>query len=471
MLAVVGVAVASAILAIHLGNLATAGRQIDTTRSELLPADAALQLTEVATRDGYDNLLQALDSANSDTRGTFFAAAADSSKAQSNAWKQYLTSRAPAMMRRGRCATTSKPHYIAPRRPRPPHHDQSHFRPVGVPGEARRSSGGERTRARRARGPRHGDARATGRDGDRVAGDIGNSRRQLLVIFVIGMALFVVLAAFLLQARDRRGARRSRRPPEAPTRRAQCRHRNAIQRGLEMQVTEHGVLGIVGQALEVVAPGQAIELLMADDDETELTRLVSTTESTAETACSVTRPADCPAVHGGQAREFRDSTALDTCPKLRGIEPNAWACCVPVGIAAESWRAARAGSRERTLPGDLTDELRLVARKTGERLGVLRVLAVAEEQARSDPLTGLPNRRTLEAQAQHLAKRGQTFVVAFADLDHFKALETPLGTMPTFMSSQVFAARVAGQRYGRATSTLTLRPRGFVVEGPSCALA
>ena len=166
MLAVVGVAVASAILAIHLGNLATAGRQIDTTRSELLPAEHALQLTEVATRDGYDNLLQALDSANSDTRGTFFAAAADSSKAQSNAWKQYLT-----VARASDDATRTLRHDFETALHRSAagrdhtHRDQSRFRRVGVPGEARRSSGGERTRARRARGPRHGDARGDGRDG------------------------------------------------------------------------------------------------------------------------------------------------------------------------------------------------------------------------------------------------------------------------------------------------------------------
>ena len=225
MLAVVGVAVASAILAIHLGNLATAGRQIDTTRSELLPAEHALQLTEVATRDGYDNLLQALDSANSDTRGTFFAAAADSSKAQSNAWKQYLTvARASddatrtlrhdfetALHRSAEAATT----LIAINRTSDASGYREKFVAVRVENEH------ELAALEGLDTAMHAVMDATA---DRVAGDIGNSRRQLLVIFVIGMALFVVLAAFLLQAataeeRVARDDRRKRRrlPSAMPT--------------------------------------------------------------------------------------------------------------------------------------------------------------------------------------------------------------------------------------------------------------
>ena len=109
-------------------------------------------------------------------------------------------------------------------------------------------------------------------------------------------------------------------------------------------------------------------------------------------------------------------------------------------------------------------------RKTGERLGVLRVLAAAEEQARSDPLTGLPNRRTLEAQAQHLAKRGQTFVVAFADLDHFKALNDTFGHDAGDRALQVFA-RVLLDVLRPSDACACYGGEEFVVILPSCALA
>jgi len=60
-------------------------------------------------------------------------------------------------------------------------------------------------------------------------------------------------------------------------------------------------------------------------------------------------------------------------------------------------------------------------------LGYLRVLSRTEMQAQVDPLTGLANRRTLENRARELMERADPFVVAFADLDHFKDLNDTFG--------------------------------------------
>ncbi|MBK5288794.1 MAG: GGDEF domain-containing protein, partial [Acidimicrobiia bacterium] len=42
--------------------------------------------------------------------------------------------------------------------------------------------------------------------------------------------------------------------------------------------------------------------------------------------------------------------------------------------------------------------------------------------AHTDPLTGLLNRRSLDARTRHLTDEGASFVVAYGDLDHFKLL-------------------------------------------------
>jgi diguanylate cyclase (GGDEF)-like protein len=49
-------------------------------------------------------------------------------------------------------------------------------------------------------------------------------------------------------------------------------------------------------------------------------------------------------------------------------------------------------------------------------------LRKAEDLAAKDPLTGLPNRRGLEARMQWWARQGRTFCVVMIDLNHFKEL-------------------------------------------------
>lgn len=54
-------------------------------------------------------------------------------------------------------------------------------------------------------------------------------------------------------------------------------------------------------------------------------------------------------------------------------------------------------------------------------------LAVAEADARHDPLTTLPNRRGLEEYAAQITAAGLPAVIALADIDHFKAVNDTYG--------------------------------------------
>ncbi|MBR9769297.1 MAG: diguanylate cyclase [Rhodobacteraceae bacterium] len=60
-----------------------------------------------------------------------------------------------------------------------------------------------------------------------------------------------------------------------------------------------------------------------------------------------------------------------------------------------------------------------------ERLQGAKMLA--EEQAHSDTLTGLRNRRSLERILDHLAQNNESFSLIQIDLDYFKSVNDTLG--------------------------------------------
>ena len=80
------------------------------------------------------------------------------------------------------------------------------------------------------------------------------------------------------------------------------------------------------------------------------------------------------------------------------------AACVPVSIAGQQVGVMHAtGPTARPPAGDL-DNLEITARRASERIALLRTFEKSETQARTDPLTGLLNRRSLENQVRDLAR-------------------------------------------------------------------
>ena len=65
------------------------------------------------------------------------------------------------------------------------------------------------------------------------------------------------------------------------------------------------------------------------------------------------------------------------------------------------------------------------SRSLTERLQGAKMLA--EEQAHSDTLTGLRNRRSLERILDHLAQTNESFSLIQIDLDYFKSVNETLG--------------------------------------------
>jgi diguanylate cyclase (GGDEF)-like protein len=242
----------------------------------------------------------------------------------------------------------------------------------------------------------------------------------------------------------------------------------SLQRGLEMAPTEHATFGILEQALTMVANQLPADLLLADSSRAHFEKALGT-PGHIERACDVTSPVDCPACTSGQLRLFEDNTSLDTCRFLRGRERVA-TICVPVSIGGQTIGVVRAQSPFGSAsPATLTSELTLVARKAGERIGAQRVLAQTEEQAQSDPLTGLPNRRTFENQVDQRQLRNTPYVIAFADLDQFKLINDVHGHDVGDRALRIFAQVL---RDAIRPGDLLARHGGeeFVVLLPNCPL-
>lgn len=244
-----------------------------------------------------------------------------------------------------------------------------------------------------------------------------------LLVMLIGSAVtFASVRSVRLQSRTLEGRERER---EESARRNEFDAR--LGRALEMAQTEDGALDIVKQALAEALPEKdTAELLLADSSRAHFEQILTTQNETE--GCGVASPKDCPAAQGGSTLVFPSNRALDACPHLRSLDGASSALCLPVTVGSQAIGVIHVTAPDEQPPeGPVAYDLSLVARKAGDRVGALRVLADSQSQARTDPLTGLFNRRSIGNQVRDLVASGTPYVVAFGDLDKFKDLNDAHG--------------------------------------------
>ena len=281
---------------------------------------------------------------------------------------------------------------------------------------------------------------------------------------LVAMAIMGAIVFRDLRTRDRQN--------EAWSYRAQMETR--LQRALEMAHTEERAYGVLEDGLDLIVPGLPAEFLVADSSRAHFHQVVSI--GTKEGAgCPVSAPSECPVAGSGQTQVFANSTDLDACPYLRNrtVGPCAGACsavCVPVSITGKTVGVIHTiGTKGHFFDRETVANLELVARKAGERIGMLRAFSRSQTQAQTDPLTGLLNRRSLEDQTRGLVEGGDPYVVAYGDLDHFKMLNDVHGHDAGDRALRLFA-RVL--RDNVRPNDLPARYGGeeFVVVLPSCSI-
>lgn len=216
-----------------------------------------------------------------------------------------------------------------------------------------------------------------------------------------------------------------------------------LGRALEMAGDEAAAFDTIRRAFGIAVPGTRVDLLLADNSHAHLERVVSVAPESSEenSGCAVTSPDECVAARRAQSQVFPSSEELDACPFLRDRRGDAFsAVCVPVSIMGRTVGVVHAmGQVDDPLDQEDVDSLQVLANESGNRLGMLRIMAETQLQASTDGLTGLMNRRSLENRARVLRAAGTDVSLVMADLDYFKSLNDAHGHESGDRALRVFA--------------------------------
>lgn len=218
------------------------------------------------------------------------------------------------------------------------------------------------------------------------------------------------------------------------------RFNKQLAEAFEIADAESDIAEVASRAMQVVSRTHPIELLLADPRQAKLAPAAEHPDMGAP-GCKVDHPANCVAIRRGSAVEYADSDQLNACPYLRGRASGpVSAFCVPLSFMGKSLGVLHATSsmQEPFSEAKITD-LETLARNAAMRTGTVRAFRRTQLEALTDSMTGLLNRRALEAELRDLVKLGQRFTLVMADIDRFKKLNDTFGHQTGDRALRVFA--------------------------------
>ena len=301
----------------------------------------------------------------------------------------------------------------------------------------------------------------------------GNARYPMTALW---MAVFVVPMTVLLSIRSVKEQDKSDAVIAALASQFEAQARgqkfeSRLANALDMAEGEPEVVQVIERSFSAIVPDESIELLLADNSHAHLLRMASSSPTGSPPSCGVDSPDRCPAARRAQIQRFTDSEELDACPKLRGRpEGSMSAMCVPVSIMGRSVGVIHVTGKQHVAFSDnKVQDLETLAKLSGARLGLLRVMAETQLQATTDSLTGLLNRRSFEHRVTAVRRQEPEVVVAMADLDHFKELNDTHGHETGDRALRLFAQVL---RESLRADDLVCRHGGeeFAVAIPGCTI-
>jgi diguanylate cyclase (GGDEF)-like protein len=215
----------------------------------------------------------------------------------------------------------------------------------------------------------------------------------------------------------------------------------AVSDALEAAVDQDDVARIVRHAFAILTPETSVEVLIRDEETTDLSRLVSNPTAPPPN-CPVDTTDNCVAIRRGMTMTFDGPDAVVTCPQLSGRSCSA--VCVPIVANGLGIGVVHATGPENAPPESaVVEQLVSLSSSGGLRIGLLRALARSERHATLDPLTGIANRRSFSGFVDDLFRRSTPFVLILTDIDRFKNLNDRYGHEVGDRALQVFAGVLA----------------------------
>ncbi len=216
-----------------------------------------------------------------------------------------------------------------------------------------------------------------------------------------------------------------------------------LNRALDMSDDEPAVMRTLERALHRLLPGAPAEVLLPAPGKTTLAVVAEAPSPGEGPRCPVPGGECCPALREATTLVFESADELDACPHLAGRAGSGVAAvCVPVNVTGHATgviHALVAEEADADLDPVVLEDLRLVARTVGTRITMLRVFAETRQQASTDPLTGLLNRRSFEHELRREMRQDRPFALVMADLDHFKNINDSFGHDVGDRALRVFA--------------------------------
>jgi diguanylate cyclase (GGDEF)-like protein len=255
------------------------------------------------------------------------------------------------------------------------------------------------------------------------------------LLWATGIAVLALLLLAVAMDRRIRVTLAAKNAAEEATRETSARLVEQIERqefaedlreALDGALDERMTLDVVERALQQLPLGGVAEVLLADSSSAHVGRVASTSDAA---GCDVESPNDCPAVRRGQALTFLSSEELRACPHLQGRSGGPLsATCVPMLFNGRGIGVLHAtGPDGEEAVSIAASGLRAIANDASMRIGTQRVIATTQFQAKTDGLTGMVNRRTLEGRLRELINAGTSMTLAMVDLDNFKDLNETYG--------------------------------------------
>lgn len=284
----------------------------------------------------------------------------------------------------------------------------------------------------------------------------------ILFLLLGAPAIWYRLVAPLLQEQRERLAEHAAKTHLAEERLRTHENNARLEHALEIAEDEAAVMRIAEQALQAMAPDTGAQLLLASDADSDIDQNITVGDMTPAARCTIRRPRDCPTVRRGQGLVYEDSISLSACAGLSGkLDLSCAAACTPVFVGGRGTGMLR--SLGHTGDAELYRQLQSLtfnAHLIGRRLAVIRSMAASEAKATTDPLTGLSNRRVLEAGLARFLGQKARFALVIADIDHFKkvndthghdvgdrALKLLAATLKQFVRREDLVCRFGGEEF------------------------